>query len=407
MRCLLVSLLAAVLTFPATASAVVGGQDATRPYPYMVAFEYDDAPSPSTYYQVCGASLIGADKVLTAAHCVYDDRDGDFSSEVVPPSSVRILVGTQDLGNRTGAETIGASKIEVFPEYDSDFKGDVAIVTLQRAATRGAPLRLANPATEKPLWAAGKQAIVTGWGTSIFMDPGLAYQDQLQEVQLPMVSDADCDLAYFTDDPIHGDFYADVDVCAGERTGMKDSCQGDSGGPLVVPDATGALVQVGVVSRGFGCGYPNSYGVYARVADTKLWSWIDARAPQTAAPAATTSTGGSTGGDAGGTGTASEPERTGDAGATSQTTGSTSGTRGSTAFQACMRRADRVRGHTARRRAVRRCQLAEQRRAAYRRCTQRAAKLGSRSRRARAVQRCRAQRRAAARRHARLVRAMR
>jgi secreted trypsin-like serine protease len=396
MRRLCFALLFAVLALPASASAVVGGKDASRPYPYMIAFEYATADDPNDFYQACGASLLSADKVLTAAHCVYDDRDGNQSSEVVPPSAVRFLIGTQDLRNRAGAETIGAAKIEVYPEYDSNYKGDIAIVTLQRAATKGTPIRLANPATDKPLWAPGKQATVTGWGTSIFADPGLAYQDRLQEVELPMVSDADCDLAYATDDPIHGDFYADVDVCAGERTGLKDSCQGDSGGPLVVPDAAGTLVQAGVVSRGFGCGYPNSYGVYARVGDTKLYNWINARVPQGASTTTTTTApadGGAT--------------TTTDRGSDTTTTQPTTTQPTPTAFQRCVARAERVRGFSARRRAVRSCQLAERRRAAYRRCTKRAAKLGTRSRRQRAVGKCRAQRRAAARRHARVLRAMR
>jgi secreted trypsin-like serine protease len=397
MRRLCLAVLVTMLAVPATASAVVGGGPASKPYPYMIAFEYDPPGGRSDFSQVCGASLIGADKVLTAAHCVYD---GDMtSSEVVAPSSVRFLIGTYDLQNRAGAETIGATRIEVFPEYDSDYKGDIAVITLARAATKGTPIRLANPATEKPLWAAGKQATVTGWGTSIFLDPGLAYQDELQEVQVPMVSDAECDTAYFLDDPIHGDFYKDVDVCAGERTGGKDSCQGDSGGPLVVPTAAGELVQAGVVSRGFGCGYPNSYGVYARVGDTKLWEWINARAPQSAAPAGTTTSGATAGGTSTGGDTATTTT-------TSQPTSTTTTSR-TTAFQRCMARADRVRGHTAHRRAVKRCQYAESRRRAYRRCVKRAAKLGSRSQRERAVRKCGAVRRAAARRDERRVRSIR
>ncbi|HEV2815345.1 MAG TPA: hypothetical protein VGW10_18965, partial [Solirubrobacteraceae bacterium] len=66
----------------------------------------------------------------------------------------------------------------------------------------------------------------------------------------------------------------------------------------------------------------------------------------------------------------------------------------STTYQRCMRRADRVRGLSSRRRASLRCKYAERRRIAYRRCVKRGT----------SAKRCRAQRRAAARRHARLVR---
>jgi secreted trypsin-like serine protease len=384
--------LLAFLALPAAAQAVVGGGPATRPYPNMAAFEYQFAGNRDWTF-ICGASLIAPDKVLTAAHCVEDDRDGDLEYEQVPPSAVRFLLGTADRANRGAGETVGASKIERYPEYESDFKGDIAIVTLQRAATKATPIRIANPASEKPLWAPGKESIVTGWGSTFFGDV-VTDEQQLQEITPPMVDDQTCDDAYPFDDPVRGDFYAEYDVCAGDPNGGEDSCQGDSGGPLMVPDATGTLVQAGVVSRGFGCGYPQSYGVYARVGDSKLFDWINARAPQGAPPPAGTSTSGD-----GGTSTGTGGRGTGDAGGTATTPSATTqpAARRRSALQRCLARASRVRGNSARRRATRSCQYAQRRRVAYRRCV----------RSGRSVRRCRAQRRAMARRHARALARMR
>jgi secreted trypsin-like serine protease len=388
MRRLLLALLA-LLALPASAQAVVGGQNATQAYPYMAAFEYAFAGE-AEFSFICGASLVAPDKILTAAHCVYDDRDGNGTQEVIPPSAARFLLGTQTRSARSAGETIGATKVEVYGEYEGTTKGDVAVITLERAATKATPVRLANPSSEKSLWAPGKEATVTGWGAAFFGDlAGVSAFDRLQEARVPMVSDSRCDAAYALDDPLRGDFHADVDVCAGRTLGGKDACQGDSGGPLVVPGA-GTLLQVGVVSRGFGCGYPLSPGVYARVADTKLYDWITARLGTGAGAAPTPATpGGRITGGRPATGPKVKPART------------------SAAFRRCAARADRRRGLSARRKATRSCVLAERRRVAYRRCTTKAAKRSTRARRARAVRRCKAQRRKAVKRHTRQLRKLR
>ena len=380
---LLVVLLVALL--PGTASAVVGGQDATRAYPHMAALEYDD----DGWYFACGASLVAQDTILTAAHCVVD---GD---KPVDPSKLRFVIGTQDLSNRAAGETIGASQVTVHERYLSDDKPayasfDVALVKLAAPSAKGSPIRLANPATEKELWAPGKTATVTGWGTQFFPDLiGLTVQDHLQEVDVPMVSDEDCASSYPSDD-LNGKFEPQTMVCAGEPGGFKDACQGDSGGPLHVPAADGSLVLAGTVSWGFGCGYPTQYGVYGRVGDTTLYDWIAARVPQPTTAAAATG------------GAGEEPAPT-----PIMSGGENRRPAGSVAYRRCLSAASRVRNLTRRRRAVRRCELAERRRITYRRCVRRARRLSTERRRERAMTRCRAERRLAARRHERIVRRIR
>ena len=275
-KALLTTALVALFLLPAQAGAVVGGQPASKPYPWIAAMTDNRGE-----WSGCGGSLVRQDWVLTAAHCVVD----------TDPKDVGWLVGTHDISTPEKGDEVPAAEIFVHEKYDADDKEaansyDVALVRLSRPAAKGAPIRVPAPA-EKTIWAPGKMAWAIGWGTQVHYDPGLTASDTLNEVDVPMVSDADCGRFYAVDEPsgmTTGKFENKTMVCAGYQQGMKDTCFGDSGGPLMVPDSTGALVQVGVVSWGFGCAMPAQYGVYARVADTTLYDWIRAKLPSSGTP---------------------------------------------------------------------------------------------------------------------------
>ena len=87
--------------------------------------------------------------------------------------------------------------------------------------------------------------------------------DILQWVSLPVIPLETCRLAMQRDySPI-----LESHICAGLEEGGKDSCQGDSGGPFVCMSAnsTNKYVLAGVVSWGFGCANPGTYGIYTGV----------------------------------------------------------------------------------------------------------------------------------------------
>lgn len=239
---------------------IVGGEPAQPgAWPWMVSLQ-DSGESNGHQAHFCGGSLIAADWVLTAGHCVEDTA----------PGQIVAVIGRHTLSSASG-ERLAIDRIVIHPDYGNDH--DIALLHLatpSRSQTV-APLAAAQAALADP----NRLATVTGWGATA---EGGSIPDQLQQVQVPIVSNAVCNA---------GNSYAgevtDNMLCAGYAQGGKDSCQGDSGGPLIVPDGSGGWVQAGIVSWGYGCAAPNFYGVYTRV--TRYDNWI--RQQVGSAPAST------------------------------------------------------------------------------------------------------------------------
>jgi len=123
-------------------------------------------------------------------------------------------------------------------------------------------------------WQPGDAAFVAGWGGVVSQPagcpaspgcPSQIYSNDLREVAVAVVGDADCASEY-------GSFFDSPSMlCAGiYPTGGKDACQGDSGGPLEVDTPSGRAL-IGVVSGGDGCGAPNYMGIYNRTANYRSW----------------------------------------------------------------------------------------------------------------------------------------
>lgn len=240
---------------------IVGGAPADPgEWPWQVALIGGSA---SDLYngQFCGGSLISAQWVLTAAHCVVDN----FGVQIAPVG-VDIVAGIYNLSSpETGYQRRDITQIIIHPEYNyNTFNNDVALLRLASSVTLGgigatstAAIPLVSPALGD---LTGTGAWVTGWGNTESVP---AYPSQLYEVTVPIISNGQCSTSY-------GGAITPGMLCAGLPEGGKDSCQGDSGGPLAVY-LNGQWQLAGVVSWGTGCADPGYYGVYARVSNFVSW----------------------------------------------------------------------------------------------------------------------------------------
>lgn len=219
---------------------IVGGTLAsTTEAPWAIALT--NTASAQSTGRWCGAALVKADKIITAAHCI-----------IKPISTFTAIQGRPDLNDLSTGRASGIKSIWIHPGYNTtDNRFDFAVLTLSRPM-RGVPVLPLemNPKADRK----GAVPTVYGWGET----QGTGPSDTLEKLAVPILGDSTC-LAN-TDYTGNG-YAAATNVCAGFVDGGRDACQGDSGGPLVL---NGRLL--GTVSWGKGCaesGYP---GVYAQVA---------------------------------------------------------------------------------------------------------------------------------------------
>jgi len=192
----------------------------------------------------CGGTIIDAIWILTAAHCV---RNKSFLD-------IQVATGVTNLLD-SASERLDVSQIIIHPMHQSPgFNYDFALLKLSQASTQPrSGIYMGSTRFN------GSTGTTIGWGSTTRL--GVNFPTQLQELDLPIVTNQACGSIIFDSSAITENM-----ICAGDLSGLRDICGGDSGSPLFVK-IKGVQVQVGITSFGFTslCADDDSYSVWARV----------------------------------------------------------------------------------------------------------------------------------------------
>jgi len=200
----------------------------------------------------CGAVVMHASWVLTAAHCVQG-------------AGYTLECGTNSRGSGQRFNIVGAPNDH--PQYDSPatpgaFPNDLAVLQVS-GITNGNTIQAVPGGLTGVNDHTGRQCFISGWGRTC---GACALPVALQHTQISAISNAQCTGQW------GNNYNANVHQCVWE-SGSQDvgSCNGDSGGPLVCRNGAGAFDLVGVTSWG-ATGCPTSSpSVYTRLFTFTAW----------------------------------------------------------------------------------------------------------------------------------------
>ncbi|CAF0917143.1 unnamed protein product [Brachionus calyciflorus] len=325
---------------------IIGGKDSEpHSWPFHVlilrqvfrVFKYSNRTKISLEdYFSCGGSIINKHTILTAAHCVYDHRPNNFTSNnrISYKTEFRIFIGWHDIKllqkEFYKKEVLGlgilVNKIIIHESFDFHmFKNDIALLKLSEPINLGPFVQIiclpkySEKSLEYPV--KDTEAYIMGWGLTNKKEKNNG--SILQNAKLKILHKNMCNYTnfivrnknrtqnntskkmgifraitkveineteyenfmanlnyfYIIDELYQNNYIDQSQICAGDYNGGIDSCQGDSGGSLVTSDEINGknrFINAGIVSFGYGCGRPKAPGIYTRTNYFLDWIYMNA-----------------------------------------------------------------------------------------------------------------------------------
>ncbi|XP_039966421.1 trypsin-4-like [Bactrocera tryoni] len=238
-------LFSTILTHTSAQIRIVNGKEGRiEDFPYQVSLRRYSI-------HVCGGSVIDAEWVVTAAHCIEA-----FEKQ---PRVYSLRIGSSNRGK--GGEVVSISKIYKHPLYNSGTMNfDVALLRTQKNRLRGEFVHPIKLPSQNTLIMDNNEAVVSGWGHMSSSEHVLS--ELLKYTTVKIVNQQKCSELMKSQGIV-----TEAMFCAAARN--TDACQGDSGGPI-----QSSNILIGVVSWGVGCADPHYPGIYTRLSYSAVRIWI-------------------------------------------------------------------------------------------------------------------------------------
>ncbi|KAK9711186.1 PAN domain [Popillia japonica] len=234
---------------------VVQGSKAKQgQYPWQASLR---VKGPTSLSHWCGAVVISAKFVLTAAHCLHGFTKGAYI----------VVAGDYDVNTEEGSEQqVYIDEFYIHEEFRKGTKmnNDIALIRLKGSGfniTRDVqPICLPDADFTDET---GLNCTISGFG-SVRSGRAVASKE-LRAGWIPIQPSDVCKMPH-----IYGNTITEGMICAGTLDGGVDACDGDSGGPLACLH-NGLFTLVGMTSWGQHCGEANKPGVYVKIAHYRKW----------------------------------------------------------------------------------------------------------------------------------------